>query len=144
MKSNISKMKEYVVIVGCGRLGAMIANELSDKSVDVQIIDRDKNAFRKLSPSFGGISTTGDGADYKVLKEANIERATSVIVVTNNDNVNILIAQMLREKGINGEIVIRLYDPERRAVFDTTEVEIISPLLLSFDMIKLKMNEAIK
>ncbi|MCA0386536.1 MAG: NAD-binding protein [Firmicutes bacterium] len=144
MKSNGSKSKEYVVIVGCGRLGAMIANELSDKSVDVLIIDRDKNAFRKLSPSFGGLSMTGDGADYKVLKEANIEHATSVIMVTNNDNVNILISQMLREKGINGEIIIRLYDPERRAVFDTADVDIISPLLLSFDMIKQKMNEAIK
>ena len=55
MKLVLSKnFSEYCIIVGCGRLGANLANTLSDEGGNVLIIDKNKNAFRKLSPSFGG------------------------------------------------------------------------------------------
>ncbi len=59
----------YTIIIGCGRLGANLANTLSDESANVLIIDKNKDAFRKLAPSFGGLSLTGDALDLDVLQE---------------------------------------------------------------------------
>jgi len=141
MKINDKKRKPYIVVIGCGRLGAMIANEISDRNSDILIIDRDKNSFRKLSPAFGGISMTGDGTDYSILKAAKAFDADQIIIVTNNDNANILIAQMIRDKNNSSNIYIRLYDPERKEVLNDLSVEIVSPLLLSYDVINMKLNE---
>ncbi|OJV63059.1 MAG: hypothetical protein BGO41_10165 [Clostridiales bacterium 38-18] len=144
MKLNEKKRESYIVVIGCGRLGAMLANEISDRNNNVLIIDRDKNSFRKLSPAFGGISMMGEGTDYNILKEANVFDADQIIIVTNNDNANILIAQMIRDKNNLANIYIRLYDPERKEVLEGLSVEMVSPLLLSYDVINLKLNEVMQ
>ncbi len=52
-------VENYTIVIGCGRLGVTLANTLSDKGGNVTIIDKNNDAFRKLSPSFGGLSLTG-------------------------------------------------------------------------------------
>ena len=66
------KNDKYTVIIGCGRLGASLANTMSDGDGDVAIMDIDKNSFRKLSSSYGGLVFTGDGMDFADLEEAQI------------------------------------------------------------------------
>lgn len=132
MKSIINKKNNgYIVIAGCGRLGANLANTLSDGGKNVIIIDKNPDAFRKLSPSFGGIVMTGDATEILVLNNAEIEKATAVISVTNNDNTNIMVAQLAKEEFNIGQVIARLYDPECECVYREFGIETICPAVLS-------------
>lgn len=135
MNSYRKKNNSYTVIIGCGRLGASLATELSNNNLDVLIVDSDKSAFRKLSPAFGGLTLIGDASDYKVLEEAQIKKATTVIVVTNNDNTNIMVAQICKINFGISRVILRLYDPERKCICSDMGLETISPVILSIDEI---------
>ena len=121
----------YTIIVGCGRLGANLANTLSDENRDILIIDKKSDSFRKLSPSFGGMVVTGDATDMNVLRSAEIENATALIAVTNNDNTNILIAQLAKEMFSVDLVIARLYNPECESVYNELGIDTICPHLLS-------------
>ena len=125
----------YTIIVGCGRLGANLANALSDAQGNVLIMDRNKDAFRKLSPSFGGLAVAADATDLDALQEAEMEKADTVIVVTNNDNVNVMVAQLARQLFKVGEVIARLYDPERECVYQEFGIRTICPAVLSMQEI---------
>jgi trk system potassium uptake protein TrkA len=136
MKYDPKQLKTFTIIIGCGRLGASLANELSEMANDVIVIDRDKSAFRKLSPSYGGLTLIGDATDLNILKKAEIEKATTLIVVTNNDNTNIMISQISKELYGVSKVITRVYDPERSYVYDNQGIETVSPLILLKDRIR--------
>ncbi|MEA4992664.1 MAG: TrkA family potassium uptake protein [Oscillibacter sp.] len=123
--------ENYTIVIGCGRLGANLANTLSDEGGDVLIIDKSKDAFRKLSPSFGGLSITGDALDLDVLQEAQISKASVVVAVSNSDNANIMVAQIARELFQIKRVIARLYDPERECVYREFGIDTICPAVLS-------------
>lgn len=123
--------ENYTIVIGCGRLGANLANTLSDEGGNVLIIDKSKDAFRKLSPSFGGLSITGDALDLDVLQEAQIHKASVVVAVTNSDNANIMAAQIARELFQIKRVIARLYDPERECVYREFGIDTICPAILS-------------
>lgn len=119
-----------VLIIGCGRLGASIANNLSNKNRNVTIIDSNNASFRKLSPSFSGLYIEGDATDISILKEAEIDVADIVIVVTDNDNINILIGEMAKSVFQVEDVVVRLYDAEKRCIYDEFDIQTVFPSLL--------------
>ena len=121
----------YTIIAGCGRLGASLARTLSDNGGDVIIIDKNPNAFQKLSSSFGGIVMTGDATDMLVLNEAEIKKATAVISVTNNDNTNIMVAQLAKELFNIEYVIARLYDSDRECIYQEFGIDTICPAELS-------------
>ena len=121
----------YTIIIGCGRLGASLANTMSEMGSDVLIMDQSKEAFKKLSPCFGGLSVVSDGTDLDALQDAEISRASAVVVVTNNDNTNIMISQICRDVFHVKSVISRLYDPERECVYQEFDIETICPALLS-------------
>lgn len=125
------RSNEYTIIAGCSRLGADLANALSDRDGNVLIIDKDKGAFRKLSPAFGGLTICGDATDLDVLGDAEISKADVVVAVTNNDNINIMVAQIAREVFKVRRVIARLYDPDRACVYREFGIDTICPALLS-------------
>lgn len=129
---NIKKENsDYVIIIGCGRLGANIANTLSDQGGNVLVIDKKEDSFRKLSPSFGGLTLTGDATDFDVLEEAQVSKASVIVAVTNNDNTNIMVAQIAREVFKIQHVIARLYDPDRECVYQELAIDTICPAVLS-------------
>ena len=122
---------DYTIIVGCGRLGANLASALSDEGQNVLIIDSDRNSFRRLSASYGGLSVVADGTDLNALRDADIQKATAVIAVTNRDNTNIMVAQIARELFRVDNVIARLYDPERESVYQEFGIKTICPAVLS-------------
>lgn len=122
---------DYTIIIGCGRLGANLANTLSDAGENVLIMDIEDNAFRRLSSGYGGLSVVADGTDFDALKDANISKATAVIAVTNNDNTNIMIAQIARHIVKTEHVIARLYDAERECVYKKFGIDTICPAVLS-------------
>lgn len=110
-------VKNYTLIVGCGSLGAGIARNLSNQGKDVQILDKNAQSFRRLSGSYGGLSTVADGTDLDALREANIRSATTVLAVTDSDSTNLMIARMAKVLFGVPKVVARVYGTEREAAF---------------------------
>lgn len=123
--------KQYIIIVGCGRLGANLANELSNADENILIMDKNNDAFHRLAPNFGGLAVVADGTDLDKLKEAGIESADAVIAVTNDDNTNIMVAQIAREIFCVNRVIARLYDMESESVYQRFGINTICPAALS-------------
>ena len=119
------------VIVGCGRLGASLANAISDAESSVMMVDQDERAFRKLDAAYGGLTLVGDATDVAVLRSAHIERADTVVSVTNDDNTNIMVAQIACNLYHIPNVVCRLYDPEREVVYREFGIDTNCPTVLS-------------
>ena len=108
----------HVVVMGCGRVGASIAQELQGSGHDVSIIDRDATAFRRLPEDFGGTKVKGVGFDQEVLRRAGIADADAFAAVSSGDNSNIIAARVARETFNVPKVVARIYDAKRAAVYE--------------------------
>ena len=122
---------DYVIIIGCGRLGANLANMLSNIGANVLIMDESRESFRRLDSNYGGLTAVGRGADFDKLREAQIDRASAVIAVTNDDNTNIMVAQIARELFSVKKVIARLHDPECEVVYQELGIDTICPAVLS-------------
>lgn len=127
----IRKNSHYTIIAGCGRLGASIAESLSDQGESVLILDLNPESFSRLSPSYCGLTLPGDATDLDVLEQAGIADATAVILVTNKDNINIMTAQLARELSPSAQIIARLYNPDCECVYRRFGIATICPSALS-------------
>jgi len=101
------------IIVGCGRVGSMVAQSLAEKGWQVAVIDRNPDAFRRLPEDFPGKKIVGIGIDLEALKEAGIEEADVLLALTNGDNTNAMVAQMARDIFKVPFILARINDPLR-------------------------------
>ena len=135
-----NKRHAYTVVVGCGRLGAGIADTLYDEGEDVVVVDKDKDSFRKLSSSFGGLSVEGNGMDLDILDSVELKRADTLIAVTDNDNVNIMISQLAKEVFNVRKVIARLSDPQISCVYQDFGIETICPSVLSARQVDLILN----
>lgn len=125
------KKSGLTIIVGCGRLGANLANALSNEGENVIILDINSNSFRRLDSNFGGLSVVANGTDIESLREAQIENASAVIAVTNDDNINIMVAQIAKEIFKVERVIARLYDTECESVYQKLGIATICPSVLS-------------
>ena len=115
-----------VVVMGCGRVGAALAEALSRLDHEVAIIDRDESAFHRLSGEFTGEQITGMGFDRDVLLRAGIERADAFAAVSSGDNSNIISARVAREMFGVTRVVARIYDAKRAAVYERLGIPTIA------------------
>ncbi|MGH7687441.1 MAG: potassium channel family protein [Candidatus Dormibacteria bacterium] len=107
----------HIVLVGCGRVGAGLAQALEAQGHSVAIIDKTRRAFRRLPQDFKGITVEGSGFDREALEEAQIERADALAAVTSGDNSNVLTARIARETYGIQSVVARIYDPRRAEIY---------------------------
>ncbi|WP_181779826.1 potassium channel family protein [Pseudonocardia pini] len=108
----------YVVIMGCGRVGASLSAGLERLGHEVAVIDQDVQAFRRLGTDFRGRQVIGFGFHREVLIEAGIEKADAFAAVSSGDNSNILSARVARETFGVERVVARIYDAKRAAVYE--------------------------
>ena len=118
-----------LVIVGCGRVGAMVARMMSEAGHDVTVVDLNRYAFNRLGQDFKGQMVLGNGIDEDVLRRAGIEKADGFASLTNGDNRNIMAAQIAREIFKVPMVVTRIYDPIREDVYRELGLNTISPTL---------------
>ena len=122
---------QYVIVVGCGRLGSLLANRLSSMGSSVVVIDREEAAFENLSTEFSGFRVTGDAAELAVLRQARIDKAECLLAITSHDNVNLMVAQVAQTVFDVPQVMARVNDPSREAVYREFGVETICPTNLS-------------
>ena len=108
----------HLVVMGCGRVGSNLARSLEARGHSVAIIDVNPDSFRRLGPNFRGTTVNGVGFDKDVLIAARIEQADGFAAVSSGDNSNILSARVARENFGVTNVVARIYDPTRAAVYE--------------------------
>jgi len=120
----------YVIIMGCGRVGARLAQMLVEAGHEVQVLDVNASAFDRLGRDFAGSTMVGNGIDHDVLVKAGIERADAFAAVTQGDNRNIMASQKAKHVYKVPRVVTRIYDPIRQDTFQTLGLDSVSPTVI--------------
>jgi trk system potassium uptake protein TrkA len=123
-----SRSRVHVVVVGCGRVGSQLAIALEDGGHSVAVIDKNRNAFRWLPEGFGGRAIHGFGFDRQHLEQAGIRDA-------NGDNTNILSARIARETYEVPNVVARIYDPKRAAIYQRLGIPTVAAVSWTTDQV---------
>jgi trk system potassium uptake protein TrkA len=105
------------VIIGCGRVGAGMADELDRAGWQVLIIDTATAAFDRLPSTFGGTALRGDGTDEDTLRRAGAEDADLFLALTEGDNRNVMAAQLGVEALGAVRTVAKINDPVRAEAY---------------------------
>src|SRR4029079_10067225 len=105
------------VIVGCGRVGAALAEAFDNAGHEVVVLDTSTRAFDRLSDEFKGQAIRGDGTDEDVLRKAGAEGADVLLAFTEGDNRNTMAAQVAMEKLSVGKTIAKINDPVRAAAY---------------------------
>lgn len=120
----------YVVIMGCGRVGARLARLLVDSGHEVMVMDLSVAAFDRLGRDFTGATMIGNGIDHDDLVKAGIERADAFAAVTQGDNRNIMAAQIAKHVFKVPRVVTRIYDPIRQDTYKALGLDAVSPTVI--------------
>jgi trk system potassium uptake protein TrkA len=105
------------VIVGCGRVGATLAETFDAAGHEVVIIEQSTPAFDRLPASFRGSAIRGDGTDEDVLRRAGAENADVFFALTEGDNRNVMAAQLALEALGAKQAVAKINDPVRAEAY---------------------------
>jgi trk system potassium uptake protein len=122
----------YVLIVGAGKVGWNLARELIDKGSEVTVVERDSQRYQTVEEELEHSIQYGDGSELWVLERAGIERADLVIAVTGDDEDNVLISQVAREKYGVERIVARCNNPRNMQHFELLGIK---PAVSATDLI---------
>ena len=132
----------HVVVVGCGRVGSELAASLEAAGHSVAVIDKSADAFRRIQPGFGGKQVVGYGFDRATLSAAGIEEAGALAAVTSGDNSNILTARVARENFGIDNVVARIYDPRRAAIFQRVGIPTVATVSWTTDQVMRRLLPA--
>jgi trk system potassium uptake protein TrkA len=106
-----------IVIVGCGRVGSTLAENLDADGHDVIIFDVKTAAFERLPETFKGVTIRGDGTDEEVLRRAGAHGADILLSLTEGDNRNVMAAQVAAENLGIPQVIAKINDPVRAAAY---------------------------
>ena len=126
--------------MGCGRVGSTLAVDLEKSGHTVAVIDRNREAFRRLGANFNGRTVAGVGFDRDTLLEAGIEKADAFAAVSNGDNSNILAARVARETFGVKNVVARIYDPGRAEIYQRLGIPTVATVLWTTDQIMRRLT----
>lgn len=115
-----------IVVVGCGRIGAQLANRLFRAGHQVVVIDILASAFDNLDPDFRGRTLEGDVLAQDLLRRAGIEQAQGLAAVTSSDTLNAVIAHLARTLYHIPNVVVRNYDPRWQCVYESFGVQAVA------------------
>jgi trk system potassium uptake protein TrkA len=115
------------IVVGCGRVGSHVALQLDGSGWDVTAVDEDEDALGRLGDSWTGGFVVGHGMDLQLLRDAGIEDADAVVVTTDGDNTNLVVAQAAQKHFQVPTVVARVLDPARAQFYATRGLRIVCP-----------------
>ena len=113
----------YVIVVGAGKVGWNLARELLEKGHEVTLIENNRDRYLTVEQELEHNVQYGDASELWVLERAGIQRADLVIAVTGDDEDNMLICQVAREKYLVEQIIARVNNPRNRQHFDLLEIK---------------------
>src|ERR687891_2008201 len=122
----------YIIIVGAGKVGWNLARELLEKGSEVTLIENNRERYLTVEQELEHHIQYGDASELWVLERAGISRADMVIAVTGDDEDNILICQVAKEKYLCERTIARVNNPRNRQWFELLGV---APVVSATDLI---------
>jgi trk system potassium uptake protein len=123
---------KYVILVGAGKVGWNLARELLEKGNEVTLIENDRDRYLTVEQELEHNVQYGDASELWVLERAGISRADMVIAVTGDDEDNLLICQVAREKYLVDRIIARVNNPRNKEWFELLGIK---PYVSATDLI---------
>jgi trk system potassium uptake protein TrkA len=117
-----------IIVIGCGRMGAGLAQTLSQQGHTIAVVDIAPTAFERLGPGFKGTTIAGVGFDREVLLKAGISRADGLAAVTGSDEVNVVVARLAHQFFQVPRVVARLDDPRKADIYRRLGLQTIAPV----------------
>ncbi len=130
-----------ILVVGCGRVGSTLANQLSEKEHDVSVIDQNESSFALLDDNFTGLTFRGVAIDNDLLEKAGINSCDAVCAVTDDDDVNIMVSEIARVIYKKEKVLTRIISPEKEDVFESFGLTTVCPTHLTADAIISSLDE---
>jgi trk system potassium uptake protein TrkA len=122
----------YIIIVGAGKVGWNLARELLEKGNEVTLIENNRERYLTVEQELEHNIQYGDASELWVLERAGISRADMVIAVTGDDEDNLLICQVAKEKYLVDQVIARVNNPRNREHFDLLGIK---PVVSATDLI---------
>ena len=101
-----------IIIVGCGKVGATLAEQLSNEGNDIVIVDEDAEKVQDISNACDIMGVVGSGRSHNVQLEAGIREADLLIAVTGSDELNLLCCLIAKKAGNGCQTIARVRNPE--------------------------------
>src|SRR5438067_660843 len=109
----------YVLIAGGGKAGANVMRTLLRNGHEATLIEQERDRFERLEREFEHQAMLGDATEIYVLEKAGIRRPPDlVLALTGDDEDNMVICQLAKEKYGVGKVIARVNDPRNQAHFD--------------------------
>jgi trk system potassium uptake protein len=115
------------IVIGSGRVGSTVALQLQASGWDVTVCDENEDALGRLGEGWTGGFVVGHGMDLQLLREAGIEEADAVVVTTDGDNTNLVIAQAAQLLFQVPTVIVRVLDPARAQFYASRGLHIVNP-----------------
>lgn len=112
-----------IVIVGCGKVGSTLVEQLAAEGHDIVAIDIDKDTVDEITNMYDVIGIYGNGASHLVQQEAEVSRADLLIATTSFDELNMLCCLSAKKMGA-GNTIARIRNPEYIAQLDFLREEL--------------------
>ena len=129
-----------LVVIGCGRVGSAVARDLAEDGWDVTAVDEQEEALARLGARWAGGFIVGHGMDAEILRRAGIPDADAVVVATDGDNTNLVIAQIAQRRFSVPTVVVRVLDPARAKWYEEQGLKTVCPTQIAIDM----LHDAVK
>jgi trk system potassium uptake protein TrkA len=114
----------YIIIVGAGKVGYFLAKHLSSDKHTVALVEKDKALCSQLAEELEVLIINGDGCDPRYLEEAGASQADVVAAVTGDDEDNLIICQLAKERFSVRRTVARVNDPKNERLFTELGVDV--------------------
>jgi trk system potassium uptake protein TrkA len=133
----------HTIVVGCGRLGAELAQTLQSDGGSVAVIDKNPKAFSRLE-DFDGTTVVGFGFDHDTLSAAGVDRADALAAVTSGDNSNIVVARLAKERYQVDRVVARIQDPARAEIYHRLGIPTVAAVKWTTDQVVRRLAPTIR
>ena len=114
----------YIIIVGAGKVGYFLAKRLAGNKHTIGIVDKDKTVCEEIAKEIEALVIVGDGCEPRVLEEAGIERADVVAAVTGDDEDNMIVCQLAKERFGIQRTVGRVNNPDNEHTFSELGIDV--------------------
>jgi trk system potassium uptake protein TrkA len=114
----------HIIIVGAGKVGYFLAKRLCQNQHTVSVIDKDKLVCEEIARELEVLAINGDGCDPRILEEAGISRADVLAAVTGDDEDNLIVCQLAKERFNIHRTVGRVNNPDNEHTFSELGIDV--------------------
>lgn len=131
----------YVIVVGGGKVGYYLTKALLDAGHEVALIEKTPKRFELLEEAFGEVAVLGDGCDVRTMLSVGVKRADVVAAVTGDDEDNLVICQLARQRFSVPRVIARINNPKNEEIFGLLGIhETVSSTRVLYHLIEEEME----